>query len=210
MNPIFTLNYPEFLCAQELQSHLAKANDYSVLVPLSSQQKGYDLTVMRRCVGHSKVVTVQVKSSKTYTGTAGVAPRTGLRTFDHYMWLSRFPVPAEADFFILLGLYAPKGSTSKNTSGIWKHQMLLFTHEEMVSFMAGVRQRKTSNPDSHFGFGFDTANEAFQTRGHALLQHPDYSSHLLANRIQLLAKALACNSVSAQERHIAPSAQGRR
>lgn len=69
MNPIFTLNYPELLVAEYLQKHFVKKAGYSVLVPLSGQQKGYDLALMRRNSHGTKVVTFQVKSSRTYTGS---------------------------------------------------------------------------------------------------------------------------------------------
>lgn len=106
MNPVFTLNYPELLVAESLQKHLPPASGHSVLIPLSAQQKGYDLAVMRRTSQGSKVASFQVKSSRTYVGTPDIAPRTGMRNFAHDMWLKRFKVPSEADFFVLIGQYA--------------------------------------------------------------------------------------------------------
>ncbi len=47
MNPTFTLNYPEHAVAEYLRRHFTKANGYSVLVPVSSQQKGYDLALLK-------------------------------------------------------------------------------------------------------------------------------------------------------------------
>jgi integrase len=61
----------------------------------------------------TKVATFQVKSSRTYTGSPGVSARTKIRTFAHYMWLRTFVVPPEADFFVLLGLYAPNYGLGK-------------------------------------------------------------------------------------------------
>lgn len=101
MNPVFTLNYPELMVAESLQKHFTSASGYSVLIPLSAQQRGYDLAVMRRTAQGSNVATFQVKSSRTYVGTPGFAPRTRMRNFAHYMWLKRFKVPPEADFFYL-------------------------------------------------------------------------------------------------------------
>jgi hypothetical protein len=68
--------------------------------------------------------------------------------------------------------------------------MLLFTHAEMTQFMSGVRQRNLNAPDTHFCFGFDNPQEAFQTRGHAQPQHPDYSQHVLAARHSVIHAAL--------------------
>lgn len=190
MNPVFTVNYPELLIANHLQKLFPKAEDYSVLIPLSSQQKGYDIALMRHKKIGSRVVTIQVKSSRTYEGAAGIAPRTKLRTFSHYMWLNRFNVPPEADFFILLGLYAPNPTSLKNSVNVWHPHILLFTQEEMKSLIAGIRQRTTDKEDKYFGFGFDKPNEAFLTRGHAKSEHPDYSGHLLARRHHLIRDGL--------------------
>ena len=184
MNPVFTLNYPELLVAEALQKCFKPADGYSVLIPLSAQQKGYDLAIMQRKTQGSKVATFQVKSSRTYVGTPGKAPRTGMRNFAHYMWLKSFKVPSEADFFILIGQYASNPTSQKNTANLWHSHLLLFTHAEMDEFMSSVRQKKQDKPDGHFCFGFDTPHEAFWTRGHVQPQHPDYSKHILANRIK--------------------------
>ena len=193
MNPIFTLNYPELLVAEHLQANFPKRKDYSVLIPLSAQQKGYDLALMHRCRNRSKVVTFQVKSSKTYVHTPGISKRSGMTTFAYNMWLGRFKVPSEADFIVLHGLYAYSPTSLKNTTGVWKSQMLLFTHAEMISFIGSLRQRRTAKSDTHFAFGFNKPHEAFLTRGHALIEHPDFSKHLMSNRLSVIQKALSCS-----------------
>ena len=190
MNPVFTLNYPELVVASYLQKQLVRTAGYSVLIPLSTQQKGYDLAALRRTASGVKVATFQVKSSRTYVGNPGVAPRSGLQTFAHYMWLKTFSVPSEADFFVLIGQYALNPESVKKTTGLWQSHLLLFTQAEMKAFIDGVRQKKKNIPDTHFGFGFNTPNQAFMTRGHVQSTHPDYSSHLLSTRIGLIKAAL--------------------
>ena len=190
MNPVFTLNYPELLVATYLQQHFSTKSGYSVLLPLSAQQKGYDLALVRRTAGATKVVTFQVKSSRTFDGVPGTAARTGQRNFRHYMWLKTFKVPPEADFFVLIGQYATSPTSLKNTASLWQSHLLLFTQAELAGLMPLVRQKKLNKPDTHFGFGFDTAKEAFFTRGHVLPQHPDYSKHLFASRHAVVQAAL--------------------
>lgn len=187
MNPIFTLNYPEFLIAEHLKKLLSKADGYSILIPVSSQQKGYDIALMHRKDSESKVVTFQVKSSKMHSEPIGIGPRNGLQNFSNTMWLNRFIVPSEADFFILVGLYAPDPTNLKNSTDVWYPHILLFTNEEMNQSMNSFRQRNTDRPDS-FAFGFNNSKEAFLTRGHALKEHPDYSKYLLAKpeRLKLI------------------------
>lgn len=191
MNPIFTVNYPEFVVADYLTKQFPKKSGYSVLIPASSQQKGFDLALMRRHPrGKSKVVTFQVKSSTGWVDTPGVAPRTGLRNFRYYMWLNRFGVEPDVDFYVLLALYAASPTSTKSATGAWKSHMLLFTMAEMTKFLSGVRLRKSPAPDRSFGFGFDHDREAFQTRGHALPAHPDYSTHIIGRRHGMIVAAL--------------------
>lgn len=90
MNPVFTLNYPELLVAETLQQHFKPKDGYGILVPLSVQQKGYDLALLCRSTSGTKVATLQVKSSRTYRGTPGTSPKSKVRTFAHYMWLNQF------------------------------------------------------------------------------------------------------------------------
>ena len=67
MDPVFTLQWPEFLLANRLQKLLRKSQGFSVLVPASRQEKGIDLAVLRRTRnGGSRVATIQIKASRTY------------------------------------------------------------------------------------------------------------------------------------------------
>src|SRR5208282_4197151 len=51
MEPVFTLQWPEFVVAQRLQEYLPRKEGYSVLVPLSRQEEGIDLAVLRHGPG---------------------------------------------------------------------------------------------------------------------------------------------------------------
>jgi hypothetical protein len=190
MNPIFTLNYPEALVADYLKDHFGTKKRHSVLIPLSAQNKGYDLALVHHTGRSAKMATFQVKSSKAWDDSPGIGPRTGRRTFAHTYWLSRFEVADSADFFILLALYAPVPTSRKGKRRLWHSHLMLFTHDEMASFMASVRLRKRNVPDTHFGFGFDHDKEAFQTRGHALPHNPDFSQYLLRGRHAVIAAVL--------------------
>jgi hypothetical protein len=67
MEPVFTLQWPEFVVAERLRKLLPAKNGYSVLIPLSRQEKGIDLVLLRRNKsGQSFVITIQVKASRTY------------------------------------------------------------------------------------------------------------------------------------------------
>ena len=67
MDPVFTLQWPEFLLANRLQRTLTKSQGYSLLIPVSRQEKGFDLAVIRnRPNGISRVATIQIKASRAY------------------------------------------------------------------------------------------------------------------------------------------------
>lgn len=61
---IFTVPFPEYDIANELQKSFQKSKNFSINVPFSRQQKFYDLLLLNG--GRKKCVAIQVKSSRTY------------------------------------------------------------------------------------------------------------------------------------------------
>ena len=61
MDPVFTLQWPEFLLANQLQTLLPKKEGYSVFVPVSRQEKAVDLAILRKRGGSHKTITIQIK-----------------------------------------------------------------------------------------------------------------------------------------------------
>lgn len=62
MDPVFTLPWTEFSMANALSKSFKKKDGYSLLVPLSREEKGIDLVLLRKdSNGKSKAVTLQVK-----------------------------------------------------------------------------------------------------------------------------------------------------
>lgn len=189
MDPVFTLQWPEFLLANRLQKFLPKSQGFSVLVPASRQEKGIDLAVLRKTAnGGSRVATIQIKASRTYTPEP--PKREATRRFRFYTWFNRFEVPKEADFFLLFGMYAPDPSrTTKIGSDWYKDCTLLFTCGEMETFMDECLTVGGQH-DRMFGFGFDDENEVVQTRGDRYRRFEPFTDRLLANRIALLKEHL--------------------
>ena len=142
MDPVFTLQWPEFLLANRLQKLLPKSQGFSVLVPASRQEKGIDLAVLWKATnGGSRVATMQIKASRTYTPEP--PKRETTKRFRFYTWFNRFEVPDEADFFLLFGMYAPDPSRTTKVSSDWyKDCTLLFTCKEMKDFMASCLNRQ--------------------------------------------------------------------
>jgi len=174
------MQYAEYKVATKLNDLL---KDCSVFVPSSSQEKGIDLLLYRRSGNVNRCVTIQVKSSRTYFSTA---PK---RRFDNFLWLNRFTPQKNADLFILTGIYPMLPQTSKDIrcdSVHWDNVMLLYTYDEMVEFLEGIRLKR--NPEEHdkmFCFGFDRPTEIYLTRGSPGIVN--VSDKLLAKRLDLLA-----------------------
>ncbi len=185
MDPVFTLQWPEFLLAQELQRLFPKSKHYSVLVPASRQEEGIDLALIRKkSRSKSRVALLQVKASRTYSGEP--PRRETTRRFRFYTWFNRFEPSPVADFFLLLGMYAPDVGRTKHANAEWyKHCTLLFTFTEMRKMISSCRTVGGS-PDGMFGFGFDSDARIVQTRGDQHRRFIDYTDHLLGARAGVL------------------------
>ena len=177
MEPIFTMQYGEFAVADYLSKKIKNA---SVFIPASSQEKGIDLLLYRHENGCNTTNTIQVKMSRTYYDDKENA------TYPYHLWFNRFRVQKNANWYILVGIYAKRpddAATAKAKSTSWDTIMLAFTNKEMAAFMAEVKQKKDpSKDDKMFGFGFDDAKKVAQTRGYA--EQRDMSMFLIENRIE--------------------------
>ncbi len=177
MQPIFTMQYGEFAVADYLSK---KIKDASVFVPASAQEKGIDLLLYRYDHGCNKTNTIQVKMSRTYYSEKPDS------SYPYYLWFNRFPVQENANWYILVGIYAkhPENElTAKAKSTFWDTIMLAFTNKEMQLFMSEVKQKKDpTKDDKMFGFGFDNNRSIYQTRGH--FENRDMSQYLIENRIE--------------------------
>jgi hypothetical protein len=189
MEPIFTLPYSEFCVAQQLARLLPASQGYSLYAPVSRQQPGVDLVIARRRGRRVHVACIQVKSSRTYS-----SPRKTTRAkmpFRYYPWFNNFDCPPQADFFCLVALYPAVDSAQRRELGTWwAPQVLLFSQWEMRQFLRSVRT-VGGKRDPMFGFGFDHADEAIQTRGDSARRYRDFSPHLLPRRIATLRKFLS-------------------
>ena len=176
MEPVFTVQYGEFAVADYLSKNI---KDTSVFIPTSAQQKGIDLLLYQYSKGRNTTCTIQVKMSRTYYNS-----KKSNSGFPYHLWFNRFPIQDNADWYILVGIYAkhPKNHNAKAKSTSWDTIMLAFTHDEMMQFMDNVRQKKDpSKIDKMFGFGFDDSKTIFQTRGCATQQ--DMTNYLIEKRL---------------------------
>lgn len=174
MQALFTLQYGEFAVADYLAK---KVKGTSVFIPTSAQEKGIDLLLYKFCEGRNRVLTFQVKMSRAY-----YYPN---KKYQGTLWLNRFEPQENADWFIIVGIYAKypnEINNAKSSDTKWDTIMLAFKKEEMKKFMEEVRLKK--NPDKYdkmFGFGFNGKSEIKQTRGYK--EERDMKEYLIENRI---------------------------
>lgn len=185
MEPVFTLQWPEYLLSQELSTLFPKSKHYSVLVPTSRQEKGIDLAlVCKRPDSKSSVALLQVKASRTYPHQP--PKRESTKRYRFGTWFNRFDPSPDADFFLLFCMYPRDTARTKRVDAAWyRHWTLLFTLAEMRDLMASCLTVGGA-PDRMFGFDFDTEATIVQTRGDQKRRHVDYTDHLLSNREGLL------------------------
>jgi hypothetical protein len=83
MDPIFTLQWPEFVVAEKLQKLLPRKDGYSILISLSRQEKGLDLAVLKKTDSNkSSVTTIQVKASRVFLPEP--PKRTNITRYQYY------------------------------------------------------------------------------------------------------------------------------
>jgi hypothetical protein len=185
MDPVFTLQWTEYLAAQALQRHFTKSRDYSMMVPTSRQEKGIDLAlVKKREGGATRVALIQVKASRTYMPDP--PKRESTVRYRNNTWFNRFEPSPHADFFLLVGIYAPEHGRTINVNREWYQAcMLLFTYDEMKEFMSNCLKVRGGS-DRQFGFGFNNEDCIVQTRGDQQRRNIEFTEYLLRRRTHLI------------------------
>jgi hypothetical protein len=185
MEPVFTLPYPEYYVARELSKFFKKEEGYSILIPLSRQQKGFDLVILNQRT--KKQLTVQVKSSRTYPGEASKR-KTKRERRKHYTWFNKFEIDlGDSDYYILFGLYNKESKKirldhSRDVKKWYSAILLAFDENEMMDLLK-------SFDDTKFSFGFDTEDEILLTRGKKNSEDK-LTHHLILNKITRMKKIL--------------------
>ncbi len=177
MEPIFTIQYGEFVVADYLSKNIKGA---SLFIPASAQEKGIDLLLYRYVNGCNTTNTIQVKMSRTYYSEK---PVNGCL---YHLWFNRFSVQANANWYILVGIYSKRPDNPQNAkanSTSWDTIMLAFTRKEMTAFMSEVKLKKNPEKDDKmFGFSFNDEKSVFQTRGYSDIR--DMSCYRIDNRLE--------------------------
>jgi len=196
MKPVFTLQWPEFVIAGKFREFLQPKKgepkeNYSILIPLSRQEKGIDLAILKTMPPNNpSVTTVQVKASRSYLPQE--PKRKNIFRYDYYTWFNRFDIPERADFIIIVGMYSINlDRPGKGTKKWYRNCSLLFTFHEMHQFFQDCKT-KTGEPAKWFGFGFDAdLKSIILTRGDMDKgRRKDFAGFLLENRLNDIKRKL--------------------
>lgn len=170
----FTIPFPEYDIASILQKEFPKKNNFSVAIPLSRQQKFYDLLLIN---GKSKKsVTIQVKSSRTYLGSKK-------EEYQYYSWLNHFNIKDNYSDFYFIYMTYPLFDKNFRPRAKWDRKILVFNQKEMIKLLNNVKT-KAGEQEHFFSFGFNvTDGKIYGARGFRHLNKQEFSKNLLENKL---------------------------
>lgn len=182
----FSIEYPEYHIAGLLQGDFPKSKNFSVSIPMSRQQKYYDLLLHN--ANNKKCLAIQVKSSRTYVKTDKTNSQID---YNYYAWLNNFKVNSFSDFyfiFISYPLFDPVSFKPKTALGT---KILVFETSEMTNLLANIKTTKSGNPDKFFGFGFNINDEkTFMTRGFSPNSQHEFTDNLYQYKLNQIRIAI--------------------
>ena len=178
----FTIPFPEYDIAEILQKEFSKKENFSLAIPLSRQQKFYDLLLVNGASKRS--VTIQVKSSRTYLGS----PKN---EYQYYSWLNYFDIKDNYSDFYFVYMTYPQLDKDFTPRAKWERMILVFNQKEMVELLGNVKT-KAGKQERFFSFGLNvTDGKIYGVRGFGHLGKKEFSKNLLANKLGEIRKKLS-------------------
>ena len=182
----FTIAYPEHHIADLLQVDFPKRDNFSISIPLSRQQKHYDLLLFN--ANNKKCLTIQVKSSRTY-----LYPEiTKSNQYNYYAWLSNFNIVNNySDYYFIFISFPVFDTESFKPKAGFGTKILVFDSSEMSTILGNINITKGGTPDRFFALGFNFGeNRIFGDRGFDKNNRPDLSEYLYENKLPLIKQAI--------------------
>lgn len=174
----FSIEYPEYHIAEELQKIFPKNGKYSVSIPMSRQQKYYDLILHN--ANNKRCITIQVKSSRTYIKNKSESSKE----YNFYAWLNTFIVNEFTDLYFIYISYPIFDEITFSPKADLGTKILVFRQDEMKEIIQAIKT-KSGKPDKFFGFGFNIKDDGiYGTRGFDTKE--DFSKYIFNNRIMLI------------------------
>lgn len=178
----FSIDYAEYHIAGILQKDFCKKKNFSVNIPLSRQQKDYDLFLHNG--KNRKNLTIQVKSSRTYI-TKGIMKSSG--SFTYKAWFPRFKVTPYCDYYFCYISFPLFDPTTFRPKAAFDTKILVFDNSEMATILSTIKTKRKGTPECFFGFGFNMgSNKIYGTRGFLSVPPPDFTNNLYHNKFAIL------------------------
>ena len=182
----FSIDYAEYHIAGLLQNDFKKQNNFSINIPISRQQKYYDLLLFNG--NKNKCLTIQVKSSRTY-----IYPNADtIKQYHYYAWLNSFNIDNNYSdyYFIFISFPSFDTKTFRPKTGFGTN-ILIFEKEEMKDILSNIKKTKKGTPDKFFSFCFNIDdNRIFGDRGFDIIPRKDFTDNLYQNKISSVTKKL--------------------
>lgn len=183
----FTIPFPEYDIADIMQKKFPKKENFSVSIPLSRQQKFYDLLLVNG--KNKKVLTIQVKSSRTFLNdNKKIRNKNIFNKYEYNGWLHYFDIKDNySDYYFF---YMPYPIHDKNfrPRARWDRKILVFNRKEMLHLLDNVKT-KLGKRGHFFWFLFNSFdNKIGFYGGHASLN--GLHKHLLENKLGKIKKKL--------------------
>jgi len=176
----FTIPFPEYDIADILQKKFPKKENFSVSIPLSRQQKFYDLLLING--KNKKVIAIQVKSSRTYHNS---------KKGDEYnCWLHNFDIKDNYSDYYFFYITYPILDKNFRQRPTWDRKILVFNRKEMRHILKNVKI-KSGKKGHFFWFIFNSSNDeiGFSSGGGNYIN--GLQKNLLKNKLKEIKNKLA-------------------
>ena len=140
------------------KSSFQKRDHFSIAIPVSRQQKFYDLLLVN---GKSrKSVTIQVKSSRVYLGRKS-------DKYQYYTWHKCFDITDNySDFYFLYIVYPLIDKETFTPRATWDTKILVFSGKAMGPILRNLKTEKGKKRERwFFGFCFNATGNIYGGRG---------------------------------------------
>jgi hypothetical protein len=180
----FSIDFAEYYIAGILQKEFSKKQNFSVNIPLSRQQKDYDLFLHNGI--DRKSLTIQVKSSRTYI-TTGIPKNKS--SFNYDAWFKRFIISKYCDFYFCYLSFPLFDPVNFKPKAAFDTKILVFDNNEMQVILDEIKTKRKGTPETFFGFGFNiNSNKIFGTRGFVSATPREFTNNLFENKLTQLKK----------------------
>lgn len=183
----FTIPFPEYDIADILQRKFPKKENFSVSIPLSRQQKFYDLLLVNG--KNKKIITIQIKSSRGFYHGSKKTKNTNI--FDKYEyngWFHYFDIKDNYSDYYFFYITYPILDKSFRPRARWDRKILVFNRKEMINILNKVKTR-LGNKGHFFWFLFNSFdNKIGFFGGH--IHSNGLQKNLLENKLRTIGRKL--------------------